>query len=163
MLLSRWSYWELERRFYCQYLNVSPGISVRTVLSWSITDKLPRPLWYQENLPRSLFTWMINNYLGLPFYPPCLKIDHCNRRVDCRISRILIKHTIQATKSMFGLSQSNLSCVVVFIPRLCMIAELLVPAPSPLCVVCPLRTAEVRGPLPVSRSRSAHFLCHSQG
>ena len=64
---------------------------------------------------------------------------------------------------MFGLSQSNLCCVVVFIPRLCMIAELLVPAPSPLCVVCPLRTAEVRGPLPVSRSRSAHFLCHSQG
>ena len=86
---------------------------------------------------------------------PFFKIDHCNRRVDCRIFRILITHDIQATKSMFGLSQSNLCCVVVFIPRLCMMAELLVPAPSPLCVVCPLRTAEVRGPLPVSRSRSA--------
>ena len=119
-------------------------ISVKTVLSWSITDKLPRPLWYQENLPRAyLHEWTII----MQIYP-CLKIDHCNRRVDCRIFRILIKHDIQATKSMFGLSQSNLCCVVVFIPRLCMMAEL-------LCVVCPLRTAEVRGPLPVSRSRSA--------
>ena len=105
---------------------------------------------------------MINNYLGLPFYPPCLKIDHCNRRVDGRISRILIKHDIQATKSMFGLSQSNLCCVVVFIPRLCMMAELLVPAPSP--TVCCVPTPHCRGegtvasvkvtlsPLPVSQS-----------
>ena len=89
---------------------------------------------------------------------PCLKIDHCNRRVDCRIFRILIKHDIQATKSMFGLSQSNLCCVVVFIPRLCMMAELLVPAHCVLCAHSALQRwgdrCQCQGhaqPLPVSQ------------
>ena len=92
---------------------------------------------------------------------PCLKIDHCNRRVDCRIFRILIKHDIQATKSMFGLSQSNLCCVVVFIPRLCMMA--LAAGLSPQPTVCCVPTPHCRGegtvasvkvtlsPLPVSQ------------
>ena len=59
---------------------------------------------------------------------------------------------------MLGLAQqSNLGAVVFNPLHLCMRAVLLLL----LSTQGPQRTAEVRGPLPVSRSGSAHVLCHS--